>query len=379
MMSLLVVERELSLSSELRTRTAELGWPAEVVLVGDPQAAGLALRERPFDLVVAPCRDAGADAVELALAAAAPGSRIARLALIGGGGPGSDGEIMAGGRILLAESLDEALSLTEQAIGEASGDGIDVMGLVRIAAASAASLAARLHCDRGEGTLRFRYGVPVHASTGALAGDDAFFEMVLWGSGLVEGLPEDEGSQLVENLSRPVLELLDEAARFQALLTSDEEPPAQQAAAHAEPGKQGFATLWARVVARDGGARLVIACPATCAGGCCRRLAEHLADVLDAPLPGGLERAAGPSFLRLYPAAGGTLSLTLVPATPRNRFLFESLVRSAQGVVLCSACARDEGWRSLLPAALPCAVATTDDPRTWPVTDVLERLVGEEP
>ncbi len=60
----------------------------------------------------------------------------------------------------------------------------------------------------------------------------------------------------------------------------------------------------------------------------------------------------GPSFVRFRPRGGGILSLTLLPISRRNRFLFETFVSSVDAALFC--CGNDGGdeasaWKTVVP------------------------------
>jgi hypothetical protein len=114
---------------------------------------------------------------------------------------------------------------------------------------------------------------------------------------------------------------------------------------------------WYNLVKRfPGGLRLLIAAvPDECAE-LVWDLVRKLAKILEVPAPNVMCSSTGPSFVRLRAPCGGMLSLTILPLTKKNRYLFESLVRSMQACFLCCddrIAAEAQSWKSLLPPNMP--------------------------
>jgi hypothetical protein len=74
-------------------------------------------------------------------------------------------------------------------------------------------LTIRVAFGRRSGTLMFEQGRLVHASTGKLTGEEAFFEMACWSGGTFEEVPKAAGRPPVPNVKLPLSQLMIEAAR----------------------------------------------------------------------------------------------------------------------------------------------------------------------
>jgi hypothetical protein len=101
-----------------------------------------------------------------------------------------------------------------------------------------------------------------------------------------------------------------------------------------------------------GGLRLLIAAvPSECTE-LVWELVKKVAILLEVPAPNVMCSTSGPSFVRLRAPCGGILSLTVLPLIKKNRYLFESFVRTMQACFLTG----DEqlsdeasSWKSLIP------------------------------
>jgi hypothetical protein len=114
---------------------------------------------------------------------------------------------------------------------------------------------------------------------------------------------------------------------------------------------------WYRLIQRfPGGLRLLIAAvPDECTE-LTWELVKKLAKMLEVPAPNVMCSSTGPSFARLHAPCGGVLSLTILPLTKKNRYLFESFVRSMQACFFCfddRVAAEAQSWKVLIPGSLP--------------------------
>ena len=70
----------------------------------------------------------------------------------------------------------------------------------------------------------------------------------------------------------------------------------------------------------------------------------------------------GPSFVRFRPPEGRILSLTLLPTSRRNRFLFETFVSSVDEVLFCDGKEEEaRAWSAIVPPTV--RAATVEEPR----------------
>ncbi|HRC84535.1 MAG TPA: hypothetical protein PK413_02875, partial [Thermoanaerobaculia bacterium] len=82
---------------------------------------------------------------------------------------------------------------------------------------------------------------------------------------------------------------------------------------------------------------------------------RSLADGLGSPTLATAVVPFGPSFLRFRPVHGGVLSVSLLPISRKNRFLFESLLDSVDAVIVSGwseAGSEAEDWTALIPQGL---------------------------
>jgi hypothetical protein len=114
---------------------------------------------------------------------------------------------------------------------------------------------------------------------------------------------------------------------------------------------------WYRLTRRfPGGIRLLVAAAPDECTELIWDLVNKLAKMMEVPAPNVMCSSTGPSFARLHAPCGGVLSLTILPLTKKNRYLFESFVRSMQACFLCCddrAAAEAQSWKLLIPPNLP--------------------------
>jgi len=381
--NVLVVDRGEELVSRIRGTVDQASTGTDVVAVPDGDAAARALSERPFNLVVANLDLGGTDVFELALGAVGSRPRIDQLVLVGQGRGPVEMRSFLGGRIrfidevadpVLPDGLTVAVT-TEPKPLLARFENLEMLDLVGIAALSGSNVAIRLRCLEGDGVLAFGDGKVVHASTSDLVGDDAFFQMVLWRCGPVEKLPPEKRGCYATNIARTITDLMDEAARFRELLV-DEDPDERVPDVDDDIVVKMPVPAWRqRLARRSCGVQVVVACPDECHGGCCRRLAEYLANELDATPPNPPKPTGRPAFVRIHPGGGGELNLTLIPRIPRHQFLFETLAAGADAVVVCDHFAADsDGWWERIPEGIPKVASESDNPADWGVIELLQGL-----
>lgn len=81
-------------------------------------------------------------------------------------------------------------------------------------------------------------------------------------------------------------------------------------------------------------------------------LVKKVAKLLEVPAPNVMCSTSGPSFVRLRVPCGGVLSLTILPLMKKNRYMFESFVRTMQACFLCSderIVEESQSWKNLIP------------------------------
>lgn len=395
MKRVLVVDGEGRLAAAVRDRLGPYLAQVELHAVASGDDAFAELAERCADVVVAGLREPCAEPLSLALQAMASRARLGRVLLVGPVPPELRLRQLAGGRIRFCGSLSEA-GLPQTVMGQdaTSAPGrpeafphLEVLDLVRLAGLGRFSGAVRVRSEAGDGLLGFLDGRLTSASARDLEGSDAFYQMILWRGGPAEELDGDDIAIPAPNLDGDVDTLLEEAARFREtvfFLDQEDQPleegSVQEGAGGAED-REAFAAVWSGLTrARASGVQVVLACPGRCEQQCCQRLATRLAQELDAPVPSARTPTGGPMFVRLHPAAGGQLTLTFVPCTDRNAFLFEALCRSADAVMLCCGERADvERWTGRVPEGVPVEASSGDDPETWCMGSLLRRLAEAAP
>jgi hypothetical protein len=320
--------------------------------------------------------------------------------------------------------------------------GFDLFDVTQLLCLSGRSRVLRVSFGDRLGTLVFEQGALTHASTPSAAGEDAFFEIAQWTGGNFESVEAAQAQSFPPNIHVPTMHLLMESARRKdegggapcaqksaepaevpaggappwdnpahdqlwdelatiqqevaqelaagagASVPSREAPsgPAEQVAgpAAAEPGPEGDspaqASWWHRVTARWGEAvQVVVAWPPEAGWDQAAAEVRRLAVVAGAKPPSDVLAATGPSFVRIYPEAGGILSLVFLGISKRHRFLFETLVRSAHAALVPRECAGGETqhWMGALPATLAWCAVAPDTEGGWGFAERLRELAGK--
>jgi hypothetical protein len=89
---------------------------------------------------------------------------------------------------------------------------------------------------------------------------------------------------------------------------------------------------------------------------------QALGAALGAPPARAELSRVGPSFVRFRPPEGRIISLTLLPTSRRNRFLFETFVSSVDEVLFCDGKEEEaRAWSAIVPPTV--RVETVDEPR----------------
>lgn len=159
-----------------------------------------------------------------------------------------------------------------------------------------------------------------------------------------------------------------------------EQAPAPAAEPVPDESRPAEDPWWRHVTARWGEAvQVVVAWPPEAGWDQAAAEVRRLAKVAGAKPPPEVLSAAGPSFVRIYPEAGGILSLVFLGISKRHRFLFETLVRSAHAALVPQECAGGETqhWMGALPATLDWCVVAPDSDGCWGFSDRLRELAGK--
>jgi len=92
--------------------------------------------------------------------------------------------------------------------------GLDIFDIAQLLAMTQRSKALRIQSGRERAVLIFVEGRIMHASTMTKTGEDAFYEMALWGGGTFTELSEKEASAYAPNVTASTSHLVLEAARL---------------------------------------------------------------------------------------------------------------------------------------------------------------------
>lgn len=107
------------------------------------------------------------------------------------------------------------------------------------------------------------------------------------------------------------------------------------------------------------------------------RAIRELARTLTATMPPLVLLPGGPSFLRLRPAAGGTVSLTLLPLGPQHRYLTQSFVNSVDAAVAVEGAQEDDFGMSLPGHVIQLKISRTERDDSC-LTRVMQQLDTSE-
>ncbi|MEW6487109.1 MAG: DUF4388 domain-containing protein [Thermodesulfobacteriota bacterium] len=205
---------------------------------------------------------------------------------------------------------------------------------------------------------------------GALAWDSPAHDR-LWDE--LATIQQEVAEELAAGVAAPV------PAREVPSGTSEQAPAPAAAEPVPDGGPPGEEPWWRQVTARWGEAvQVVVAWPPEAGWDQAAAEVRRLAKVAGAKPPADLLSATGPSFVRIYPEAGGILSLVFLGISKRHRFLFETLVRSAHAALVPRECAGSETqhWMGALPATLDWCVVAPDSDGCWGFSDRLRELAG---
>jgi CheY-like chemotaxis protein len=108
--------------------------------------------------------------------------------------------------------------------------GLDIFDFTQLFVMSGKSTSIRVRHGEEIGVLGFREGNLVHAATGSLTGDEAFYQMTTWEGGKFEEITDTAGRDLAHNITSSTSHLMIEAARIRDearrdLITDNEDTP----------------------------------------------------------------------------------------------------------------------------------------------------------
>ncbi len=155
-----------------------------------------------------------------------------------------------------------------------------------------------------------------------------------------------------------------------------------RAVAPSTPDRQ-LQSAGSRFAARfPAGLRLLVAhSPQSASATELQNAARALAEALGVPDLATAASPVGPSFLRFRPPGGALLSLTFLPLSRRNRFLFETLAGLVDGVLLCGWKDAEEeaaAWTSQVPPNVDFEVLEETRAVGLELVAAVRRLTGGE-
>jgi CheY-like chemotaxis protein len=222
MVSVLIVEDEVELAANIATYLESFPGEVEAVAAVSGEAALRVVEERPVDVVLTDLRLPGIDGIEVLrqVLARRPGTRIVVMTAFGSEEVRRralrDGAVRFMEKPVDLGRLRQLILEIGTAPGGWSGSlrGLDIFDFTQLFGLTRKSRTVRARLGSKNGTLVFRNGEIVHASTEELEGAEAFFAMVDWEGGTFHDLPVGDEQQLASNVSVSTTHLLMEAARL---------------------------------------------------------------------------------------------------------------------------------------------------------------------
>ncbi|HHQ48416.1 MAG TPA: response regulator, partial [Acidobacteria bacterium] len=198
-MTVLIVDDEAPLLKNLRGYLSSLGGKFRV-LTATTAEDGLELVANggPLDVLVTDVRLPGMDGIELVrkVRTLKPGLPIVVMSAFGT--EALKRQAKSEGALTFLEKpvdLEQFRRVLEEAASSGAGwsgriGGLDIFDITQLLAMSGRRLGVRITFKQLSGVLGFEGGQLVHASTGKLRGEEAFFAMVRWAGGTFEELPD---------------------------------------------------------------------------------------------------------------------------------------------------------------------------------------------
>ena len=222
MSRLLIVDDETQLTRNIATYLESFPDGFEVATAATGEEAIEILVRQPIELMLTDVRLPGIDGIALVKRAFHLNPRLKVIIMTAFGSP----EVrFAAARSGAFRFIEKPLDLEElrQIIllarpGEAGWTGLvgglDIFDVAQLLAFSGKSRAIRVSCGRERGVLVFRTGTLVHASTGDLAGEHAFYRMTGWEGGAFEEIAAARPDEFPPNVTVPTSHLMMESARL---------------------------------------------------------------------------------------------------------------------------------------------------------------------
>jgi len=219
---ILIVDDELRLARNIAAYLRTFGDQFRVLISGSGEEAVRLLSEQPVDLLLTDVRLPGIDGIEVVRQAFEILPEIKVIVMTAFGSPDVRQAATRSGAFRFVEKpldLGELKRLIEEARPGQGGwsglvGGLDIFDVAQLLNLSGKSKAIRVAHGKDQGVLVFESGSLVHASTGELGGDAAFYRMTGWGGGAFEEMPRDDATSYPTNVSVSTTHLMMEAARL---------------------------------------------------------------------------------------------------------------------------------------------------------------------
>lgn len=221
MVSLLIVEDEDQLRENIAGFLRSYPGEFEVVTAFTGEQGLEEIRTRPVDLLLTDVCLPGIDGIEVVGQALKVRPRLKVVVMTAFSSSEMRDAANRAGAFRFVEKpvdLEELREILLQVSRTATGwagvlDGLDIFDLVQLLVVTRKRRVVRVANGEREGTLVFDNGALIHASSGDLEGEEAFFEMITWHGGSFEAPRESSSGQFLPNISVSATHLMMEAAR----------------------------------------------------------------------------------------------------------------------------------------------------------------------
>ncbi len=221
MLRLLLVDDEAQLARNIAEYLRSFPDEFDVVTALSGEEGVEIVSQREIDVLLTDVRLPGIDGIELVRRTLAlrPGTKVIVMTAFGSAEV-RQAALREGALRFLEKPVDlEELKNLLGAIVREEGfsgqvGGIDIFDLAQLLALARRTHVVRVRCGRESGVLTFKDGSLAHASSGDLAGEEAFYLMARWLGGVFEEIPTREAKKYRANVSVSTTHLLIEAARL---------------------------------------------------------------------------------------------------------------------------------------------------------------------
>lgn len=221
MKRVLVVDDEAALVRSIAVYLGSFGDDLEVVTATSGEEGLRALWDRPVDVLLTDVSMPGLDGISLVRQAVEirPGIRV--IVMTAFGTPELEALAIREGAMRFVDKpvdLEELRNLIQLSAMAESGwagmvGGLDLLDLAQLITLSGSTAVVHVGCGSESGVLVFRDRSVVHASTGAVGGEEAFYQMALWDGGTFQEVLTPDVGRYPGNIAMRANHLFMEAAR----------------------------------------------------------------------------------------------------------------------------------------------------------------------